>query len=123
MFPKKNRIDKSTISYIFTRGKSIKSSNITTRFILDNKQASSRVAFITPKTTTKSAVKRNLLKRRGFNALTKYIQELTPQFLGVFIFNKNSLKSFGAKSTNKAKFKESKQNLENEIKNLLNKIN
>jgi ribonuclease P protein component len=123
MFPKRNRSDNAIINQIFTKSRFINSSNLTVRFILNTKYSSPHISFIVPKTTSKKAVERNLLKRRGYSVLSKYLNRFPVDFLGVFIFNKKSLIYFGLKGKNKLKNKESIQNLENEIKNILNKVN
>lgn len=121
MFLKINRVDKSIIKQIFTKSRFINSANITLKFILNNKLPK-RVSFIVPKSTSKKAVERNLLRRRGYSVLSKYLDTLPFGFMGVFVFNKKSVFYFGLKSKNKLKNRESIKNLENEIKNLLNKI-
>ena len=63
--------------------------------------------MIAPKAVSRLAVKRNLLRRRGYRALEKYINEI-PSLLGVFIFKK---------------YQDDVSILENEIKNIFNKIN
>ncbi len=107
MLPKKNRADKKTIEKIFKEGKFINSPVLTFKFIKisgDKKQ----ISFIAPKNIAKLAVKRNLLRRKGYIALREYINQFPVGVLGVFVFKKPE---------------ESILTLKNEIKNILNKIN
>ncbi len=106
MLPKKNRVDTKTVEQIFQRGRSISSPNLNFKYILSGKEK--RISFIAPKSVAKLAVKRNLLRRRGYSALVKHIKGLTLGVAGVFIFKK-------AESNIKT--------LENEIQNILHKIN
>jgi len=105
MLPKKNRADKKQVEEIFKKGVFINSTNLTFKFVLiiGNKdflgaknEASlplqkplfPRISFIAPKSVAKLAVKRNLLRRRGYAALKKYIQYFPTGCLGVFVFKK-----------------------------------
>ena len=115
MLPKKNRVDKKSIDEIFKacppigrEGSFINSNSLTFKFLLKNGSKIRRISFIAPKNVAKFAVKRNLLRRRGYSALEKHIKQFPFGLLGVFIFKKplNSVLE-----------------IENEIKNILNKIN
>ena len=118
MLPKKNRADKKQIEEIFKKGKFINSPNLTFKFIVratcrtcGNSHMSDmwpQISFIAPKSVAKLAVKRNLLRRRGYSALAKHLDQFPDGLLGVFIFKKplNSVLE-----------------IENEIKTILNKIN
>ena len=61
-----------------------------------------------PKNIAKFATKRNKLRRRGYTALRKFINEFPFGLVGAFVFKKQE---------------EDVLILENEIKNILNKIN
>ncbi len=119
MFLKKNRVDRKTIDQIFKKGHFLHSDNITFKFIHNNTN-SPRISFISPKGIAKSAVKRNLLRRRGYAVLKKYFDLLPKDISGVFIFSKKSLELFGGK---KNKLSDPILNLNNEIKKITNKIN
>ena len=106
MLSKKNRVDKDTVEKIFKTGRFVNSPNLSFKFILDKNFPTPRISFIVPKKVAKSAVERNFLRRYGYLALQKYFHQFPAGILGVFVFNKNSI-----------------ENLENEIKNILNKIN
>jgi len=107
MLPKKNRVDKKTIKKIFQEGVFVNSPNLTLKF-LKNKTGGKRISFIAPKSVARLAIQRNLLRRLGYNALTKQMDKLPAGLVGVFIFKKNQKDLLI---------------LENEIKNILNKIN
>lgn len=106
MLPKKNRVDKKTIEKIFKKGKFVNSLNLTFKFIKTNGER--RISFITPKTISKKAVIRNSLRRRGYIILKKYFNKFPIGITGVFIFKK---------------YQDDVLIIENEIKNILNKIN
>ena len=108
MLPKKNRADKKAVERIFKQGKFITSSSLTFKFILNNNSAVPRISFIAPKSVAKLAVKRNFLRRKGYNVLKKYINSFPAGILGVFIFKK---------------YQDDTSIIENEIKNVLSKIN
>jgi len=108
MLPKKNRVDTKMVGEIFKGGKFINSPNLTFKFILTHSSTSPRISFIAPKTVAKLAVKRSSLRRRGYNALRKSINDFPLGLLGVFIFKK---------------YQNDISIIENEIKNILHKIN
>lgn len=108
MLPKKNRADKNAVEKIFKEGKFINSPNLTFKFILNSPGKAPRISFIAPKNIAKLAVKRNLLRRRGYAALKKYLKDFPVGLVGVFIFKKHQ---------------EDILILDNEIKTILNKIN
>lgn len=106
MLPKKNRVNKSLVNKIFKDGKFVNSPNLTLKFLIKEipiKQAS----FIVPKKVSKKVVDRNLMRRRGYNALKKYFDRFPNGFAGVFVFSKII----------------TILEIENEIKKILNKIN
>ena len=119
MLPKKNRADKKLIETIFKNGKFINSPNLTLKYV-DAHLNISQIGFVVPKTVAKRAVDRNLLKRRGYSVFKRYLDQPPVGFKGAFIFGKKSLSFFGGRKTKKYN---PIQNLENEIKIILNKIN
>lgn len=108
MLLKKNKADKKTIEKIFKVGKTINSSLFVFKFILNKSSLQSHFSFIVPKNIVKLAVKRNLLKRKGYFALEKNIKQFPFGIWCVFIFKKKE---------------ENILKIEHEIKNILNKIN
>jgi ribonuclease P protein component len=116
MLKKKNRADKKDIDLLFKEGKFVNSPNLTFRFILISGQALPRISFIAPKSVAKLAVKRNKLRRRGYTALGKFIDKFPHGVLGAFIFKTRPTgRSFGREYE--------VSNIENEIKDILSKIN
>jgi ribonuclease P protein component len=117
MLPKENRADKRQIEEIFKKGRFVSSPNLTFRFIkLPTSQTRGnshmsdlwpQISFITPKSVAKLAVKRNLLRRRGYLALEKHIHQFPAGLLGAFVFKKPL---------------DSVSEIENEIKIILTKI-
>lgn len=119
MLSKINRSDRKDIKQIFEFGRFVNSQNLTLKFILE-KTKNKKVSFIVPKTVSKKAIIRNLLRRRGYAILRKYFSRIPVGFKGVFLFGKKSVNAFGGRKT---KTFNPILNLENEIKNLLHKIN
>lgn len=120
MLPKQNRADKKAIEKIFKEGRFIASPNFSFKFIKDLSQKTTQISFVVPKTVSKSAVVRNLLRRRGYQALASHLNRFPRGLVGVFVFGKKSKEVFGAKKT---KEYNEVSNIENEIKTILNKIN
>lgn len=108
MLKKKNRADKKDIDLLFKEGKFLNSLNLTFKYIKNKEFLSSRISFVAPKSIAKLAVKRNLLRRRGYNALREYFDRLPAGILGVFVFKK---------------YQDDVLVIKNEIKEILSKIN
>ncbi len=107
MLPKKNRANTKEVDKIFKEGKFLNSSNLTFKYFRNNSKEI-KISFIVSKNITKLAVKRNLLRRRGYTALKKHINQFPVGITGVFIFKK---------------YLDDISILENEIKDILSKIN
>mgnify|MGYP001618293616 CR=1 FL=1 len=107
MLPKKNRVSTKEVELIFKKGSFLNSPHLTFKY-LKNSQKQIKISFIAPKSVAKLAVKRNLLRRRGYSALGGYIDQFPLGLIGVFVFKK---------------YQDDISILENEIKNILNKIN
>ena len=108
MLPKKNRADKTEIDLLFKEGKFLNSQNLTFKYIKNRKFLSAKISFVAPKSVARLAVKRNLLRRRGYRVLQKYLDQFPAGTLGVFVFKK---------------YQDDILLIENEIKNILSKIN
>ncbi len=128
MLPKKNRLDRKLVEQIFKQGRFVNSANLSFKFILQPHPSpllkgegvkNTRISFITPKTASKKAVVRNLLRRRGYAVLKKYINQFPTSITGAFVFGKKSAEVFGGKKT---KVYNPILNLDSEIKNILSKI-
>ncbi len=135
MLPKKNRADRKTVENIFKTGRFVNSQNLSLKFILDplalqalplSRGREVRISFIAPKTASKKAVDRNLLRRRGYAVLKKYFKKFPAGFSGAFVFGKKSMEVFGGRKLARrggSKNYNPINNLEKEIENILNKIN
>ena len=119
MLPKEKRADTKAIEQIFQKGRFVGSPNLSLKFIATKEPIPAKISFISPKTASKKAPVRNLLRRRGYAAVSKYIDSLPQGFSGAFIFGKKSAEIFGGRKT---KQHNPIQNLENEIKTILNKL-
>lgn len=110
MLPKNNRANRKDLEEVFKKGSFLASSNLSFRYLKAQKGLNFKISFISPKTTSKSAVKRNNLRRRGYRILQKNLHLIKKGITGAFVFGKKSLNI-------------STEDLENEIKTILNKVN
>ncbi|MES3031978.1 MAG: ribonuclease P protein component [Patescibacteria group bacterium] len=107
MLSKKNRASTKEVKIIFKEGRSLGLLNLSFRYIKNNTKEV-KISFIAPKNIAKLAVKRNFLRRRGYSALAKHIGISPLGITGAFVFKK---------------YQDDISVLENEIKNILSKIN
>ncbi|MCM2338945.1 MAG: ribonuclease P protein component [Burkholderiales bacterium] len=119
MLPKENINNTKQIEQIFKSGHFVNSTNLTFKFFILSKNKNKRISFITPKTVSKKAVERNLLRRRGYYVLKNYFNLLPAGIMGVFIFGKKSVDIFGGLKNKK---NNPISNLDKEIKVILEKI-
>ncbi len=119
MLPYINRADKKAIEKIWKDGRFTNTPNLTFKYLKHKEATPPRIAFITPKASVKSAVKRNLLRRRGYALISKRLNQLLG-YEGAFIFNKASNTKFGGRKT---KVYNPINNLETEIDLILKKLN
>ncbi|MCE9549036.1 ribonuclease P protein component [Candidatus Nomurabacteria bacterium] len=89
MLPKKHRADKKSVEEIFKNGKFINSTNLSFKFVLNKNLKLQKISFIVPKSTAKTAVKRNLLRRRGYAVLKKYLNDFPVGLSGAFVLKKD----------------------------------
>ena len=107
MLPKKNRVNTKEVDQIFKEGRFLVSPSLTFKYFKNNNKEI-KISFIAPKNMAKLAVQRNFLRRRGYLVLGKNIKLFPLSITGVFIFKK---------------YQDDVVILENEIKNILHKIN
>ncbi|MFA6257606.1 MAG: ribonuclease P protein component [Candidatus Paceibacterota bacterium] len=107
MLPKKNRVSTKEVDKIFKEGRFFVSPSFTFKYLKSTNKGV-KISFIAPKSVAKLAVKRNLLRRRGYTALAKHIDQFPSGLMGVFIFKK---------------YQDDISVIEDEIKNILTKIN
>src|SRR6185369_3799236 len=107
MLAKKSRADKKAVEKVFKEGRFLNSEHLTFKFVLNKEFTTPQISFVAPKTVAKLAVKRNLLRRKGYSALSEYIAKIPANLTGVFIFKK---------------YQDDISILENEIKNILSKV-
>lgn len=87
MISKKNRVNKDLFNKIFKEGSIIHSPIFLFKYIknLENKGLYS---FVVPKTVAKSAVKRNSLRRKGYNSLRNI--GIIGGISGIFFYKKGT---------------------------------
>ena len=92
MSSSKNRVDKKLFEEIFKKGKTLKGKYFLLRFFpIDKNQKKS--TFVVPSSVSKSAVRRNLLKRRGRYVLNLNKNKINSGLGMIFIFNKGSIEA------------------------------
>ncbi|HEY4513357.1 MAG TPA: ribonuclease P protein component [Candidatus Paceibacterota bacterium] len=107
MLPKKNRAGTKAVEKIFKEGRVFSSPNLTFKWVLIS-AGKKEISFIVPKSVARLAVKRNSLRRLGYNILKKYINDFPDGVSGVLVFKK---------------YQDNALLLENEIKSILAKFN
>jgi len=85
MLSKKKRLDKNTFKTIMEKGSISSSSFFVLHYI---KGGSPQYAFVAPKKIAKTAIKRNSLRRNGYNILRFY--ELKSN-KGIFFYKKEAM--------------------------------
>lgn len=115
MLLKKNRADKKAVEKIFKDGKTINSPELTFRFLFTGGKEK-RISVVVPKGIVKKAVDRNRLRRVAYSVLQKNINKLPTGLLGVFVFKK--YQAFPGSLPPR----ENILIIENEIKNIFNKL-
>lgn len=85
MLTKKKRVTKDIFQTILTKGNIISGSFFLFRYV---KQNNPQYAFVVSKKVAKTAVKRNSLRRQGYNILRKYDLRANT---GIFFYKKEAL--------------------------------
>jgi ribonuclease P protein component len=85
MLPKKKRVTKNTFNTIMDKGGIASGSFFVFRYM---KQEEPQYAFVAPKKIAKTAVKRNFLRRRGYNIL-RFYKPISG--CGIFFYKKEGL--------------------------------
>lgn len=124
MFSKKNKATKKNIQMLFSMAprnskgflRVFFGNYLTFRFLILKEETLPKISFLTPQNLKEKAVFRNLLRRKGYFVLKKYLKYFPKSFIGVFIFNKKGAELFKLKNK-----KEPLASLEIDIKNLLKK--
>ena len=87
MLPKKKRVTKEIFQTIMEKGNIVSGSFFVFRYI---KQDVPQYAFVAPKKVAKTAVRRNSLRRSGYNILRLYNLKSNA---GIFFYKKEALNS------------------------------
>lgn len=90
MLKRRNRINRTVFDFVFKTGVVYKSDHIVLHIVKGQNENSDdfSVSFIVPKKTQKSAIKRNLLKRKCYEIIRELSPSFKNQFLGIFIIKK-----------------------------------
>lgn len=84
MLPKNNRVKKELFLHIMKDGGKLNSSFFVFRFVPSQ---TPQFAFVAPKSVTKLALKRNKLRRSGYNALRSMPLK---KYAGIFFYKKGA---------------------------------
>ena len=91
MLSKVKRTQRGLFSNILKNGVSFHSILISIK-VLENKDENSRFSFVVPKAISKSAVKRNLIRRRGYSIIKKHLKNIKNGYLYAFFVKKGAEK-------------------------------
>jgi ribonuclease P protein component len=101
MLSKKNRISRKEIETLFRVGKSLSTSEILLKYVIEKDKNHKKVSFTVPKSLIKKSNKRNLLRRRGYIAIESELESLPKGFSGIFILIGRSLNNLTSRKTKK----------------------
>ncbi len=87
MLPKEKRIPRGSFSDVLKNGRSFHFLFISIKIVRSDEE-NSRFSFVVPKTVSKSAVKRNLVRRRGYSILGKHLESIKKPYLYAFFMKK-----------------------------------
>ncbi|MBU3968984.1 ribonuclease P protein component [Patescibacteria group bacterium] len=90
MLPKENRINKELFKKVFEKGKTIKRKSFFIKEFFVNKKEK-RFSFVVPSSVTKSAVKKNKLKRWGKFIINTQKNEIMDGLFLIFVFDKKAV--------------------------------
>ncbi len=92
MLSKKRRVGRELFSQILTRSKSFYGNNLSLRvFKTPHSNKETKFSFIVSKKVSNKAVKRNLLKKRGYYAVKKISKNLNNGFVCMFFLKNSSI--------------------------------
>lgn len=89
MLPKSQRVKRALFVGVFNTGKSFFAPHITLR-VISVAETTSKFSLVVSKAVAKRAVKRNLLRRRGYSAIAKLKKNILPGCVCVFFFKKGA---------------------------------
>ena len=89
MLVKNRRLTTSLLKNVFASGKSVFGQEISLVYIKRQDTAPTRFAFSVSSKAVKTAVKRNAIRRAGYNVLLSVLDEVKPSFDVVFVVKKS----------------------------------
>ncbi len=90
MLSKKTRVGKELFPQVLLKAKCLYVNNITLRVLSTNITNKTKFSFVTSKKVSNKAVKRNLLKRRGYSIVKSISKNINNGFICIFFFKKSS---------------------------------
>jgi ribonuclease P protein component len=96
MLNKKLRVPKEVFQESFKKSKALSSDHILLRFYkpdrlnVDKLVFPSKFSMVVPKSVSKKAVIRNLIKRRGYSAIRANVKNIKKSYICIFSFKKGS---------------------------------
>lgn len=92
MFPRKERVEKAVFDTLLKSGSVVNSGNVSLRYLTQPSNSKNKYSFVVSGKVSKSAVERNLLKRRGRYVIRKNSDRIKTPFICVFFFKPGSVK-------------------------------
>lgn len=93
MFSQRERVNKTTFPILLREGRTVNSDNISLKYVEKNEPGEkNRYSFVVSSKVSKSAVVRNLLKRRARHAVRKHSSKIKKPITAVFFFKQGANK-------------------------------
>lgn len=90
MFSQDARLTKKLFDAVFNNGKTVSGDTLYIVYTHEKNQEKARCAVVVPKKVVKTAVERNQLRRRGYEALREIYPELDPTLQLILFYKKGA---------------------------------
>jgi len=91
MLPKLQKINREDFPKDFRKGRTYNSLNISLSVTKNKVNTPSKFSFVSSSKVSKKAIKRNLLRRRGYYIIRKNKTQIKPGFICVLFFKKGAV--------------------------------
>jgi ribonuclease P protein component len=89
MLPKNKRLTTAIQKKVFEKGRSVFGPTVSLVYINEDPTLPSRFGFSLSKKSVKTAPKRNVIKRKGFEAVRKLLKNINSGYCAVFVIKKD----------------------------------
>ena len=90
MLAKKNKLDTRLFKETLKAGRSYYFDFFSIKVLKNTSSENSRVAFVASKKQFKTAVERNLIRRKGFNIIKNLYKNIAPSYILIFFLKKEA---------------------------------